>query len=109
MTDLLIGNDEPVPESRDVAERAWTEGLAERAAVGVGAFVVVGALAGAEGGYFPVSWGWAGMSLGWLAATALLFRAPVSFSRLGLLLVGGLTAFLAWTVLSVAWSDSATR
>lgn len=84
-------------------------GSLPNAAVAAGAFVVVGALAGADGGYFPTSWGWAGISLAWLAATALAVRPRVSFSGLGLMFVGGLTALLAWTTLSVTWSASPTR
>lgn len=79
------------------------------AAVAVGAFVVVGGLAGADGGYYPTTWGWAGTSLAWLAATALALRSRVSFSGIGLLFLAGLGALLAWTTLSAAWSASPTR
>lgn len=77
--------------------------------LGLGAFALVGGLAGADGGYFPTSWGWAGMSLAWLAATTLAVNSRFSISGLGLLLLGSLGGLLCWTTLSVTWSSSATR
>ena len=39
-----------------------------------GVFVATAALAAANGGYFPTSWGWSGIALFWAAAAALILR-----------------------------------
>lgn len=77
-----------------------------RGAAGLVAFVAVGALAFADGGFEATAWGWAALGLAWAAAAALLLRGEVVVSRLELVLLAALTAFAAWTVLSVAWSES---
>ena len=40
-----------------------------RAVPGLGALVLVVALGGADGGYFPTAWGWSSLGLLWVAST----------------------------------------
>jgi hypothetical protein len=68
------------------------------------AFAPVFGLAAAQGGYFPTSWGWAGVPLLWTVAVALIVRTRVVLStveRTFLVLLGALTV---WIALSAAWS-----
>jgi hypothetical protein len=74
----------------------------EVAALGV--FVLVAGLGLDGGGYSPTSWGWSAIAV--LAVlTVLLARGARRPQRAGLLLLGGLAGFTAWTALSLAWSD----
>jgi O-Antigen ligase len=68
------------------------------------AFVAVAALAAANGGYFPTSWGWSGLAFFWAAAAALILRAQARLGRLELGFLGLVTALVAWTWISTAWS-----
>lgn len=76
--------------------------------LGLTTFLTVAGLALANGGFFPVSWGWSSLALLWLAGLVLLVGRP---SRPGILegtymvLVAALTA---WTFLSAAWTSSLT-
>src|SRR5689334_19240772 len=66
-------------------------------------FAPVTALAAAQGGFFPPSWGWATVSLVWLSATVVVLsraaptRAQMSF-------VAAWAAVGLWTGLSALWS-----
>jgi hypothetical protein len=86
---------------------ARTQQLAEalpQALFFAGAFVVTAALAAANGGFFPTSWGWSGLALFWAAAVAFILRASTRIGRLELVFLGLVTAFVGWTWLSSVWS-----
>ena len=70
------------------------------------ACVVIGGLAFANGGYFPVSWGWSGLGLLWVAAIALALGGAVEIGRRELIFMGALTALTAWVALSILWTSS---
>jgi hypothetical protein len=82
---------------------AGLEGLLTGGAV---AFAV-GALAAAQGGYFPPSWGWAATAFAWTAAIALLVRSELDWGLLDVALVLALAGLTAWTTLSLLWGDAA--
>ena len=89
-------------------ERASESQAARRArdaAVAAVAAAAVGGLAAADGGYFPVSWGWATLGLVWVALVALFVGAP-RVGRDGLAAVGLLAALAVWTLVSAFWSTS---
>src|SRR6185312_13595929 len=69
--------------------------LAFGAVVGLGAF---------DGGWSPVSWGWA--SLGLCAALAFVAVGADDVSRRGVAFAGGLAALAGWAALSATWSQS---
>jgi hypothetical protein len=69
-----------------------------------GSFIITAALAAANGGYFPTSWGWSALALFWAAAGALIVRDRVQAGRLELVFLGLVTAFVAWVWLSAIWS-----
>jgi tetratricopeptide (TPR) repeat protein len=75
--------------------------------VGVVAALAVGALAAADGGYFPSSWGWTALISLWIAAAWLLLdRVELSGGTLGLVFLGAFTGLAAWTWLSLLWTDN---
>jgi O-antigen ligase len=79
-------------------------------AVGFAAAAGVGALAAADGGYFPPAWGWTALvSLWFVIAWLVLGRAALHGGRLAGVFVGGLTALAAWTWLSLSWTDNTTQ
>ena len=59
------------PRARSVRTTLRRSFVDSHVPLGVAACLVVGALAFANGGYFPVAWGWAALALLWLAAIAL--------------------------------------
>jgi O-antigen ligase/polysaccharide polymerase Wzy-like membrane protein len=63
-------------------------------------------VARSDGGWWPTTWGWAALALLFVAAASLILRSAVPFGRLDALFVGGLAAFVGWTGLSAAWSES---
>lgn len=69
-----------------------------------GAFAVTAGLAAANGGFFPISWGWSALALFFAATTALLLRDSVRVGRLELVFLGLVTALVGWTWLSSVWS-----
>jgi hypothetical protein len=73
------------------------------------AFVLITALAFANGGYGAVSWGWAALVLLWVGALVVALSAEVRFGALELTSLVGLAGLLAWTLLSNLWTWSATR
>jgi O-antigen ligase len=91
------------PETALRARHAHLKGAAGLVALGA-----VGALAFAEGGFEPTTWGWSALLLLWASATALLVRHEVGVSRLELAQLGALAALSAWTALSAVWSESLT-
>jgi hypothetical protein len=72
--------------------------------IGASATILTVCVGAVDGGYFPTSWGWTGLVLAWLAFVLLLLRAEVIVSAAGLLLAGGLCAFVGWVALSLFWS-----
>jgi hypothetical protein len=74
--------------------------------LGLTACVVVGGLAFANGGYFPVAWGWSELALLWLAAIALALGVAVEIGTLEWLFVGGVAGLTAWISLSLLWTSS---
>ncbi len=83
--------------------RAWVAGL-PAALLGLSAAPVLAA----NGGYYPISWGWAAMALGWAAVVAAVLRERSLPTRYELVFVGGLVAFAAWLVVSMAWTEAPT-
>jgi hypothetical protein len=79
-------------------------------AVGVASAAGMGALAAADGGYFPPAWGWTALVGLWIAAAFLLLgRAEVFSGRLGAIFLGGVGGLAAWTWLSLLWTESTTQ
>ena len=62
----------------------------------------------ANGGYYPISWGWAATALGWAAVIAAVLRERSLPTRYELVFVGGLAAFAVWLVVSMAWTETPT-
>ncbi len=91
------------PSVRAVARTAFARGLVPVALTAGG---LVGGLAFANGGYFPVSWGWSGLALLWLVVIGLALGVAVDVGRLDWLFVGALMALTAWTFLSTLWTSS---
>jgi len=99
-----------------VAETAVTAAARPRvfpepgeAALAAGVALSLAALAAADGGYYPTSWGWAGLVASWVVAGLLLVGSPARPSRLELLFLAGITGLAAWVWLSVAWSDDSVE
>src|SRR5918998_3803283 len=66
-------------------------------AVGAAAALGFGALAAADGGYFPPSWGWTALVGLWVtAAWLLLGRAELRAGVLGAVFLGGVGAARGW-------------
>jgi len=65
--------------------------------------VPVTALAAAQGGYFPTSWGWATVALVWLAATTIALRRA-TLARAQVAFVAAWAALALWTGLSALWA-----
>ncbi len=79
------------------------------AVLGLAALFTVAGLGIANGGYFPVAWGWSSLGLLWLATLVLLLPTDVHIGRLEVTFVGFLGALTCWTFLSAAWSTSVPR
>jgi hypothetical protein len=95
-----------------LAERRRTFALGatvERLAVPVGAAVAVAALASANGGFFPVSWGWSSLAFCWAATVALLLRPVVQLRRIESCFLLALGCLAAWVWLSIAWTSDVTQ
>jgi len=78
-----------------VAARLWATLLG---------LVPVGALAAAQGGYFPSAWGWATLGLLWPSGLALVLRSNARISRAEAALVVAWSALLSWIAVSISWS-----
>ncbi len=79
-------------------------------AVGAGAALGMGALAAADGGYFPPAWGWTALVGLWIAAAWLLLgRAELGGGVLGLAFLGGFAGLAVWTWLSLLWTENTTQ
>jgi tetratricopeptide (TPR) repeat protein len=79
-------------------------------AVGVAAALGIGALAAADGGYFPSSWGWTALVALWVvAAWLLLGRVELRTGALGTAFLGGFVGLAAWTWLSLLWTENTVQ
>src|SRR5438045_2812770 len=96
------------------------QGLSERApgallhitrshVLGLTVFLTVGGLAIANGGFFPVSWGWSSIALLWLAGLVLLVGRPGIPTRLEAVYLSLVVALTCWTFLSALWTSSLTE
>ena len=102
----------PSGEVALVAVRGHSWGVAanrETLAVAAGTFLLVAAVAGGSGGYFPSAWGWCVLAFVWVIALALLLRERLIVSRLGLTALGFLSLLVGWTALSISWSEDAPQ
>src|SRR5262245_53333487 len=72
----------------------------------VAACASVGALGFANGGYFPVSWGWGSLALLLLAALTLAAGVTAELAFPDVLFLGALAALAAWIALSLLWTAS---
>ena len=70
------------------------------------ACISVGVLGFVNGGYFPVSWGWAALALLLLAALVLAVGIPVEVGVLEVVFIGALAALAGWIALSLLWTAS---
>jgi hypothetical protein len=59
-----------------------------------------------NGGYFPSSWGWAGVLLAWGAVLAAMLTEVVRPSGYELAFVGGLAAFAGWIAITMAFTTT---
>ena len=69
-------------------------------------FLIV--LGSANGGYFPVAWGWSALLLGGFAIAGLGLGEELPRGRWEWLAVGGLAAVAALSLLSALWADDPT-
>jgi O-Antigen ligase len=81
----------------------------ERHAVAIGAAVAVAGLASANGGFFPVSWGWSTLAFCWAAGVALLLRSAVPLQRIEVGFLAALACLAAWVWISIAWTSDVTQ
>lgn len=72
--------------------------------VALAACIAVGAFGFANGGYFPVSWGWGGLALLALVVLALAVGVTTELGVLDVLFLAGLAALTAWIALSLLWT-----
>jgi O-Antigen ligase/Tetratricopeptide repeat len=79
--------------------------LRSSTAVALGALTVV-ASATPQGAYFPTSWGWAALALGWIAALAVVLRERLSFGEFESYMLVSIGLFVVWVALSSLWSAS---
>jgi len=79
------------------------------AVAGAATAVLLVALAAADGGYFPVSWGWTALALLWTSLIAIVLgraRRPTGLDRV---LIAAFGVLAAWAALSTVWSESVPR
>jgi O-Antigen ligase len=81
----------------------------ERFALPVGGALAIAALASANGGFFPVSWGWSSLVFFWATAAALVLRPAVALRRIEARFLLMLAAFAGWVWLSIAWTSDVTQ
>ena len=69
-------------------------------------FVFVIFVAGAGGGFRPLTWAWTALLSWWIAVIALVVKQRLSFGPLERTIAGGIIAFGGWFALSALWSQS---
>jgi tetratricopeptide (TPR) repeat protein len=72
--------------------------------LGLAACVAVGAFGFANGGYFPVSWGWGGLALLALVALALAVGVSAELGVLDAVFLAGFAGLVGWIALSLLWT-----
>jgi O-antigen ligase len=80
--------------------------LAFPGALSLGAVALTAA---ANGAYFPQEWGWPALAFVLVAAFTVLVSDRIALGRLELVQLAAFTAFAVWTLVSIAWSSSATE
>jgi hypothetical protein len=91
-------------------ERTFALGATiERLPLPVGAAAAVVGLASANGGFFPVSWGWASLAFFWAAAVALLLRPTIVLRRIEVRFMFALSGLAACVWISIAWTSDVTQ
>jgi hypothetical protein len=73
---------------------------------GLVAVPVLAAVAAAEGGYWPTTWGWTSVTLVWLLVLALLVTRRVELSALECGFAAAFVAFAGWAGASFVWTRS---
>jgi O-Antigen ligase len=63
----------------------------------------------ANGGYFPTTWGWIVLALGWAACLGLLLREHVALNAFEIASLTGLALFVTWVAASVGWSQDRSQ
>jgi hypothetical protein len=66
-------------------------------------------LAASHGGFYPTAWGPTALILAWAASLALILGTGQRARGLELVLLAAVSALMAWTLLSDAWTASTTR
>lgn len=97
------------PRARSVRTTLRRSFVDSHVPLGVAACLVVGALAFANGGYFPVAWGWAALALLWLAAIALALDVAFEAGPLDRLFLAALAGLACWIFVSLLWTGSVPR
>src|SRR5919109_3913387 len=78
--------------------------------VGIAAAAGMGALAAAEGGYFPPAWGWTALVGLWIAAAWLLLdRAELGGGLFAVAFLGAFAGLAGWTLLSLNWTENTVQ
>jgi hypothetical protein len=72
--------------------------------LGIAACLAVGAFGFANGGYFPVSWGWGSLALLGLVALALAVGVAAELGVLDVVFLAGFAALTGWIALSLLWT-----
>jgi O-antigen ligase len=71
--------------------------------------VAIGGTAAAGGGYFPTAWGWTALGPAAVAAAALLVQDDLRTTPAGAAFALLLASLVAWTAVSLLWTDSVPR
>ncbi len=85
------------------APHAWARTRAS-VAVWLFALLIVVVVGNAHGGYYPTAWGWCVLAFAWVAGIVFLVGRR-ALSRLELVFVAGLSLFVGWNALSIAWTQ----
>lgn len=90
----------PATSAATGSRRAWRVAPATAIVIGI-----VCALASAQGGYFPTSWGWASTSLFLALGVWAISSGRSEVGRWDVAFAGALSLFVGWIGLSIAWSQ----
>ena len=71
----------------------------------LGTILLLVLVAGAQGGYFPPSWSWSALALGWVIGLWAVLGSRHELGRLDFALLGALSALLLWIGVSTLWSS----